>query len=230
MIKSFTFLSLLACPFYLYPQSGVYVVQGQLAIQKIPEWAYLLTFEKSQLLTDSVEIHDGGFLFTGTLSCPRMANLYTGKNLKQAEAGFCLSFYLEPDTVLMTSTDTLRHMEVSGGAINASYQQLVRQLAPIYEQLKIFGKAYQADMERYAKLSVEADEYISQINAVYRPKFAAIDALHWRITKQFAQTHPDSVVSLDAIYTSAHNNFQAKDVSYVINQLSDRVKSQINDR
>ena len=142
MKYTFTFICFLIAPAWVFSQGDTYLVQGQLAIQKIPEWAYLVPDSELPQQVDSVEIKDGYFEFRGELIRPLKARVFTGKNFRQAVKGHCLYLYLEPDTVFISSPDTLRHAQVTGGPENQCYSELRTLLRQADSRLRSFAGAY----------------------------------------------------------------------------------------
>lgn len=222
MKYTFTLICFVFLPAWVFSQGGAYLVQGQLAIQKIPEWAYLVPDSELPQQIDSVEIKDGYFEFRGELMRPLKARIFTGKNYRQATKSFCLYLYLEPDTVLVSSPDTLRHAQVAGGPENQCYSELRVSLMQADSKLRSFAGAYLGIPAFYEDRSPGSDKGV-----LPDVLFRQAESLHWSVTRQFVKKYPDRWVSLDALIESVRGNREASQAAAVFNQLSASIRNSL---
>ena len=222
MKYTFTFICFLIAPAWVFSQGDTYLVQGQLAIQKIPEWAYLVPDSELPQQVDSVEIKDGYFEFRGELIRPLKARVFTGKNFRQAVKGHCLYLYLEPDTVFISSPDTLRHAQVTGGPENQCYSELRTLLRQADSRLRSFAGAYLGIPAFYEDSLAGTDKGVYP-GVLFRQS----ESLHWSITQRFIKKYPERWVSLDALIESARGNKEASQASAVFNQLSAAIRGSL---
>ncbi len=222
MKYTFTLICFAFLPAWVFSQGGTYLVQGQLAIQKIPEWAYLVPDSELPQQIDSVEIKDGYFEFRGELMRPLKARVFTGKNFRQAMKSFCLYLYLEPDTVLISSPDTLRHAQVTGGPENQCYSELRALLMQADSKLRSFAGAYLGIPAFHEDRTPGSDKGVPP-----DVLFGQTESLHWSITRQFVKKYPERWVSLDALIESARGNREVTQATAVFNQLSASIRSSL---
>ncbi len=222
MKYTFTLICFSLLPAWVFSQGGAYLVQGQLAIQKIPEWAYLVPDSELPQQIDSIEIKDGYFEFRGELIRPLKARIFTGKNFRQATKSYCLYLYLEPDTVWISSSDTLRHAQVSGGPENQCYSELRALLREADSKLRSFAGAYLGIPAFQTGVSTGGDKGVPP-DVLFRQA----ESLHWSVTRQFIKKYPDRWVSLDALIESVRGNREASQAATVFNQLSATIRTSL---
>ncbi|SEN85870.1 protein of unknown function [bacterium A37T11] len=208
-----------------FAQVQKFTLLGQMTIQKIPKWVYLCKDGKKQP-SDSAAIIDGQFSFTGELIRPQRASLFTGRTFQEARAAYNLQFYLESDTIYISSPDTLVHASVSGGIENQRFLLLKEQLKPAYQVLKSLKLPFLQREYKLPLLSVDGSGTTEVLPGSFKNGFKKFESLHWHLTQKFIRKYPDSTVSLDALLDSLTGHPNAKELQDTYQSLSVNLRKQ----
>src|ERR1700712_1510502 len=119
-MKKIVLLALACLPAIVFAQGGQYSVQGTIAKLNAPAKVYLRYFPEKKTVTDSVELKDGKFQFSGATKgdAPMMAYLMLNKKGTGAAYDDYKVVYLEAGTITVTSVDTLGSATIAGTKTN----------------------------------------------------------------------------------------------------------------
>ena len=146
-------------------------------------------------ITDSATIKNGKFELRGTVSEPTKARLVlvlNGKKrrMRTGQADYVL-FYLEKDTTVFTSPDSLGNAKMTGSALSDQYQTLAALQAPTAQRMKALWAEYGAATAKQHLAPAFQQRHEAQEKAIRRDAGAVVRA--------YVQANPNSLVSLDAV-------------------------------
>jgi peroxiredoxin len=218
-MKLFFMPALLLAPSLLWAQTGPYTLNGKLPAYKAPAKAYLRYMDNGEAKMDSTQIQNGSFSFKGAVGTATQATLLVdkvGTGLSRTRPVASASFYLEPGTIALTSTDSLDNAVASGTPLNVDYQKLTNMLKPASTKMASLMKEYRA-MTPEQKKSKELEESLDK-------RYEAIEAEQKKVKAQFIKENPKSLVSLDALQRYDYAPSYAE-VSPMFDGLSDELKN-----
>jgi peroxiredoxin len=173
-----------------------FVIKGQLGQLSGPAKVYLRREGVYQgAITDSAAVKNGVFQLRGTAVLPGRAKLVLVQNrhyrrLLTGQADD-VPLYLEKGTITLTSPDSLVHATVVGPALNTEFQELQRQVQPVAAPLKaVLAEYFNATPDQRQLPALR-----QRLDALQTTVEPAVNA----ITAAFIKTHPQSLISLDAI-------------------------------
>ncbi len=188
---SFIFLLM---PSLLWAQGGSFVLNGTLGRVPASAKAYLRYGTGTNQRIDSARIQNGAFTLTGRVTSPRPATLFvSGNGTGSGSSGALpvLDLYVEPGTIVVSSTGGLEQAVIGGTTLNNDSQKLKTKLRPLGDQLERLMSDRQgaSPEQRRDKVFMEGlDTRYEQLQSSYRAMQAA-----------FIQTNPESLVSLDVL-------------------------------
>lgn len=161
------------------PQLMSFSVQGRIGNYSAPYKAYLSYVSPDGLRTDSTELSNGSFGFSGKVKSPRKAYLSIGSTA----AGQNLSrdsykvFFVEGEPVTIESPDSLSHALVHGGKTNSEWAELESRLKDAKDKQRTFTiemDYMRAHPDSWVSLMCMLDDYYAgQDLAPYKPLFDA---------------------------------------------------------
>ncbi|WAC42467.1 TlpA disulfide reductase family protein [Pedobacter sp. SL55] len=216
MKKLFLMLSLL--PFLAAAQQS-YILTGKLPAVKTPTKAYL-TFLKNGawVETDSTEVKNGKFQFTGTLDEPKDVILAvrpttTGKR-------DYISFILENSKITLESKSTLANALVTGSVAEKENSEREAMIKPLTEKIMSLQKEYgkknkDGQFEKPIEIRKKAGDAVSMLVAEIK-----------NTNRKFVESHLNSYAGLSAynLYI-LDSKFVAKEEEPLFNRFSAALKS-----
>ncbi|RZK68111.1 MAG: AhpC/TSA family protein [Pedobacter sp.] len=124
-----------------------FVLNGKVAQLSAPAKAYLSYRVGENQVTDSAEIKNGAFSFSGNLTSPVSANLRLKHNdapqdpTKKTPLDV-LTFYLENAKISLTAADSVKNATIKGSQINLDNQTLKASLKPYTDQMAGLNAEY----------------------------------------------------------------------------------------
>ncbi|UCJ07706.1 AhpC/TSA family protein [Chitinophaga pendula] len=204
-------------PFATHAQEADYTIQGQLGKSNVYPKAYLYSSNGKGRLIDSVDIKDGAFIFKGRTDRSAKAFLFTGHSLAQSYAGDRVIFYLEKGNTKIQSPDSLAHARVSGGTVNTTFLAYKALTAATDRRSDSITNAY------YAMTPEERAQ--EDFKKKYQAANAALAVAQGQIVKTFIKKHPNTIVSLDALYEWAGDDPDPDAAAPVFALLSNEMKT-----
>jgi peroxiredoxin len=183
----------LAAPLALCAQKGAFTIEGKIGTINAPAKVYLTYRQSNGPITDSALVENGAFEFKGTVAEPVQGTIvlnYLGSGTKGKRV-HKRTLYLEAATISINSADSLTNATITGSKVNADYDQLVKVLKPSTEKMDAF-------MADYFALPPEKQKDTA-IRAVLDKKYNAIDEEQKAAYVGFIKSHPNTIVSLDAL-------------------------------
>lgn len=204
-------LAIACClPLGLMAQKG-YTIHGKVGSLNAPAKAYLGYTQAGKKVLDSVELHNGSFLFTGQLSSPVQASIIVKHDtavLSKMARRDEMSFYIENADITVTASDSIYKAVVKGSATNDDQQTLTRLQKPYRKTADSVTKVY------YAKTVEERKDsaFKKALGAVMSASQAGYDS----VSRQFIAAHLNSYIALQT--------FQYVDLGYNFNPDTAAVK------
>ena len=178
--------------------------------------AYLYYEKEGTLSTDSTDVVNGKFRMAGQLEGPVFARLIFTPKSTAAFGSATLSFYLEPGTVSISSTDTLKNVAISGSKSDIDFLPIRKDLLAYNAKLRV--------------LNQEARQYLAAndtaaIKTVRRKMQALEEGLKNDTYRKFVQQQLASPVSLYALNQVAGGFLNPEEIEPLFNNLSEQVRN-----
>jgi peroxiredoxin len=168
--------------------------------------------------TDSVDLKDGEYQFTGTIGEPVAARFRVkyaaGENtVNKREVA---TVFLQPGKIKLTSVDSFTNMRVKGSKAQGEFNKLTKLATPYEERIKPLIAKYQEygkakDRENQAKVEEEIDAISEERND--------------KVYGEYVKNNPSSPVAMYALELYAGYDIDADKIEPVFNSLSAEVKS-----
>ena len=221
-MKKLIFGLLLLFPFLAHAQENFSLV-GKVGTEGAPAKAFLLYRNGKQTVTDSVELKDGSFKFSGTIQEPTPARLIIDhKGLgfsKTKNDADMMMMYLDKDVVKIQSPDSLKRAVFPGSVINAEYNKYKAQMAAITAELNKIHEDHNQAPEKIRKDSAAIKGYQEKVYAAEK-KYIAMQI-------EFIKTNPNSYVSLAALREAAGPFIDVQAIEPVFNRLTATLKTSV---
>ncbi|MCL6523206.1 MAG: AhpC/TSA family protein [Thermoflavifilum sp.] len=159
-------------------------------IQGAPSgWVFLMHQQGDSTITDSVQIKNGHFKFTGKVDQPTLFMLSLPNSMQE------LDFFVENSHIQINGQiDSLNKARVNGSQSQLDYEAFQQQMQPFSQQYMQLYQVYE-DAVRQGRLTQIQDS----INAAAD----RIDSLQSQAMLSFVRQHPKSIVSA---WVVAHSN------------------------
>ncbi len=172
-------------------------------------------------ITDSVEVKDGTYQFSGTVAEPLMLTLRVryplgadGKPVKVFSQGDYAPVFIGPGTIKVSSADSLSNITVSGSAANDEYKKLTALLKPVNEQMR-------AESAIYSKAAKEKNESARKAS---EEKLDSLDKVTRELNGQYVKNNSRSPIAHYALVNYAGWEIDPVAVEPLLNQLSPEQK------
>jgi peroxiredoxin len=217
-MKKLISAAIVSLPAIAFAQDGKYTVQGKVGSLNAPSKIYLQYQVKDKTTTDSVNLKNGEFQFSGTVGAVPV-NAYLVLNEK-GTGGIVYhdykSIYLENGIIKVNSDGKLNEAKVDGPKTNqenAEYDALNKPLNDAQDALDAKVKAATPEQ----KNSEEFERAITK-------EQKALDAKSNEVNAGFIKSHPGSYISLMALEMYAAYGADYADVNPLYESLSPEVK------
>lgn len=219
-MKKLIFGLLLLFPFLAHAQENFSLI-GKVGTESAPAKAFLLYRNGKQTVTDSVELKDGAFKFSGTIQEPTPARLIidhkgVGFSKTKNDADMMMT-YLDKDVVKIQSPDSLKRAVFPGSVINAEYNKYKAQVAGITAELNKIHEDYGKAPETLRKDSAARKEYEEKVYAAEK-RYSAKQF-------EFIKANTNSYVSLAALREAAGPFIDVQTIEPVFNLLTATLKT-----
>jgi len=210
-ILTFAGLILPLCTFAQQP----FLIQGKAAAFKPGTPVYFSYPSARGYVLDSSIVKDGVFSFKGTVNEPFKGTLLLKPAVKGAVKDQ-LTLYVEPATIRVTVSDSLKSAKVSGSKINADDQVLLAFTKQAQEEIARINAAYQG-------ASAEQKKDVEFMRTFAKQYTQATDHLS-KLQLEFAGNHPDSYVSLSILAPLASKEKFLDDAEKIFLNLSTPIR------
>ncbi|MBS1523718.1 MAG: AhpC/TSA family protein [Bacteroidetes bacterium] len=209
-------------PAIAFAQDGKYTVQGKVGNLNAPAKIYLQYQVKDKTTTDSVNLKNGEFQFSGTVgAAPVSAYLVLNE---KGTGGIVYhdykSIYLEKGTINVNSSGKLNEAKVDGPKTNQEnieYDALNKSINDEQDALDAKVKAETPEQKN-------SEEYQRTITKEQKE----LDAKSNEVNANFVKSHPGSYISLMALEMYAAYGADYADVKPLYESLSPEVKQSEN--
>jgi peroxiredoxin len=183
-----------------------------------PDWVYLQYRVNGEWKSDSAQLKDGKYEFSGEIEEPVLGRLRVkyvpgedGKKVNTVSSRDMVSVFLQPGKIKAASIDSFSNIQVEGSAAHAEYAKLQSQTKPYREKLEPL----------YAKHSeyVKAKDKTNQLKI--EDEVDAIDKeMSEKVYGAYAKKNPSSPIALYALQQYAGWDIDANKIEPVFNALS----------
>ncbi len=181
-----------------------FVVNGKIGTLSAPAKVWLLTSKNGALHEDSAFINNGVFSIRGTAEHKdeRVFLVISPSGNRRGKTDY-MQFYLDADTIALTSPGSLSDVKIEGGPLNRDEAELKAAVGPVEAKIKA--------------ANTDDDAVDEQSLALLREKKAAYLG--------FIRSHPNSIISLEALKVFGGHVPDAREVGPAFDLLTDSVRS-----
>lgn len=215
--------------------TDTFVINGKLGSVTTPAKVYLSYQLGANNVTDSANVVNGAFSFTGTIINPVNATIavnYKGLplekfidgNYKYAENGGLISktaddldFFLEKGTITITSKDSIDKAQITGSQLNIDNVKLQAQLKAINQK----GEKLMAE----AKAATPEQQKSAAFRSAMQARYKALQTEQKTTLKSFISANPDSYLSLLALTSVSGPSPDVSEVEPLYSSLSQNIKN-----
>jgi len=186
-----------------------FTLKGEIGDWDSPATLYFSYWNDGNEVTDTTQLKNGKFSFSGNIGEPAAARLimdYTGVGMgPAAQAGHILYLYLENGVIELQSADSLQHVAFVKSPINDAHQEYLRYVGGQIQDLaaRMNAKVMQASPEQ-----LNDSLFMDGLNKEYRQ---LLDD-RARKQQQYVREHPDSYFSVVAISESVSSDFDVDEI------------------
>lgn len=214
--------------------NDTFVINGKLGNVSTPAKVYLSYQLGANNVTDSTNVVNGAFSFTGTIINPVNATIavnYKGlplekfidANYKYADNGSLISktaddldFFLEKGTITITSKDSIDKAQITGSQLNTDNVKLQAQLKAINQK----GEKLMAE----AKAATPEQQKSAAFRSAMQARYKALQTEQKTTLKSFISANPNSYLSLLALTSVSGPAPDVSEVEPLYNSLSQNIK------
>lgn len=200
-----------------------FTLKGNVAKAGEPiEWVYLSYAVNGERKSDSVQVKDGQYSFSGQLSTATMGNLRvkypagSESSKRRPMQRDYATVFLQGGNITITSVDSFSNVTVTGSKAHEEYVKLSDKAKPFAERRSELSKAY---MEaRKADNKDEAAKLDAQMDALY-------EEMNDKIYGSYVKANPQSPIALYAFQQYAGYDIKPEKVEPLFKQLPAAVRN-----
>ncbi|AMR31403.1 hypothetical protein A0256_08175 [Mucilaginibacter sp. PAMC 26640] len=231
-----SFLCLLALvPALVFAQNAKpFNIKGKVGTLNAPAKIFLTYYLGSNTVTDSSEVKNGDFAFTGVVMNPVNAAMFVsykgteyakfmqqsfpnGPQSGAAKGTDLLTFFIDKGDINIASKDSISKAVITGSKLNDDNVRLQGQLKVIIQKAQALGKEAQA--------ATAAQQQSAAFQNTMQGRYKALQAEQKTTLKNFIFANPDSYLSLLALTSVSGPSPDVAEVEPLYNALSADVKS-----
>jgi len=218
-IKLLLFLAVLAPVWGIAEET--FHLQCKVGNLNSPAKAYLMYRENGKQVFDSAQIFNGTFEFKGKVIVPTEAYIRINHdgvpdNPVIKPKYDVIAFFVENKTITITGTDSIAKATVTGSKLNDENVKVTAQLKPLIAKYDGLNQEYNSQTPEKQK----SKEYINELDARAKAIADEVKALKW----QYADTHPDSYLSIMLLNSTLKPGFDAIEAEKIFNKLLPEIK------
>jgi len=218
-IKLLLFLAVLAPVWGIAEET--FHLQCKVGNLNSPAKAYLMYRENGKQVFDSAQISNGAFEFKGKVIVPTEAYIRINHdgvpdNPVIKPKYDVIAFFVENKTITITGTDSIAKATVTGSKLNDENVKVTAQLKPLIAKYDGLNQEYNSQTPEKQK----SKEYINELDARAKAIADEVKALKW----QYADTHPDSYLSIMLLSSTLKPGFDAIEAEKIFNKLLPEIK------
>jgi hypothetical protein len=197
IVKFWAALIIVNLPSALIAQTSPFILKGKIAPLPPSAKAYLIYNDSVDRRTDSTAIINGEFNFTGTIDQPEGVYLVINKKGAGTRSRFAQYFelYLEGNTILVSSPDSIANATVKAGSVNADNARLQIAMAKVNAGINQLN----ADFRRASPNQRKLKEFNDDMNK----RGDSLDKEEKAVYLTFIRANPNSLLSLFALKSYA---------------------------
>ncbi|QEM12529.1 TlpA disulfide reductase family protein [Mucilaginibacter rubeus] len=214
--------------------NDTFIINGKLGNVSTPAKVYLSYQLGANNVTDSANVVNGAFSFTGTIINPVNATIavnYKGlplekfidANYKYADNGSLISktaddldFFLEKGTITIASKDSIDKAQITGSQLNIDNVKLQAQLKAINQK----GEKLMAE----AKAATPEQQKSAAFRSAMQARYKALQTEQKTTLKSFISANPNSYLSLLALTSVSGPAPDVSEVEPLYNSLSQNIR------
>ncbi|MCC8145497.1 MAG: AhpC/TSA family protein, partial [Bacteroidales bacterium] len=174
---------------------GTYSIQGKIGSYNSPAKIFLQYVENGNMITQSSDLKNGEFLFSGKITAPANGRIVLspdGSNPgNRTEPENVLPYILTAENVEINSADLLQNARVTGSSIHDDKDKLIEMLTPIFYRIEKLMQEY----ENASPEKQQDEEYVLSIQARNEKLQNEIQEKYI----EFIRKNPNSYTSLMAL-------------------------------
>lgn len=213
-MKKTLLIALSALPFAALAQKP-FTISGNLKNAPAGEKLYLSYSQDGKSISDSTELKNGSFTFSGNIKDTGRASLYRKPADKNAKRDF-LSLYIEPANIKLSASDSLKNAAITGSVTNTDNERLKTLSKPVQDKLNAINA-------EFAKLTAEQKKDKATNEAIYK-RYQETNKELEPIYLDFARKNPASYISLTTLSQLATSETAQTEAEQAYNSLSPIVK------
>jgi peroxiredoxin len=208
-------------PFLVFGQNR-YQINGTIPPLQDGAKVFLIYEIDGKSFVDSTFSRGGNFSFSGTVDYPVSSSLYLNKNpyvnrpSRNEQMDF-FRFYLEPVTMEMRASDSLKNIAISGSQINLDQDAFKKMRSAVDDKFTALNKEFYA-------LSANQQSDVNVREAFIDRERGLMDDLY-RVHLAFARQHPSSYLSLISLSFVAGQEKFIEEVKRIYSGLAEKLKS-----
>jgi hypothetical protein len=208
-------------PFLVCGQNR-YQINGEIPQLKDGSKVFLIYEIEGKSVVDSTFSRGGNFSFFGMVDYPVSSSLYLNKNpyvnrpTRNEQMDF-FRFYLEPVTMQMQASDSLKNITISGSQINLDQDAFKKMRSSVDDKFTVLNKEFYA-------LSANQQNDPKVREAFIDREKGLMDDLY-RVHLAFARQHPSSYLSLISLSFVAGQERFMEEVKRIYADLAEKLKS-----
>ncbi|MCD0490200.1 AhpC/TSA family protein [Pedobacter sp. MC2016-14] len=216
MLSALALAPLLGCA-----QSSDFNLMGKVNPLNVPTKAYLVYRLEGKQVIDSAVVTNGAFQFKGVSEGPLQAQLlldHAGKGISTlGRTADVKALYLEPGTVTLTATDSVKKAKITGSKINAEFDKYSALLTGPEKAMAALNAEYASAPEDKKKDNAFRSDL--------QQRFEKFASEREAIQNTYIKQNPNSYFSLEALTESAGNGIDVEKVEPVFKSLSPAVRA-----
>jgi len=202
-----------------------FTVNGDIKGLKTGDKVYLVYRADDKSVTDSATVTNGAFAFKGTLAGPTSGNLFLNKNpfVNRPAKGEVLDYmtlFLEPASIKVTGTDSIKKAVISGSLVNDDNKKLKALTKPVDDEIAAINSDYAKLTPEQQKDPKKREEAMAR----YEKATAALAP----ILLTYADNNPKSFISLTSLSQLVSDPDQVVAVEKAFTKLSPELKATAN--
>jgi peroxiredoxin len=216
-MKRFTIILIylfMSVPAMLHAQQINFKISGQIGKVRFKEKAYLFYRQPAGFGADSAVIHNGHFIFTGSVPDTRTAILQIGSGTA-GTVNQQIIIYLESEPLLIKGSSSIDQASITGGPLNRDNFILQKMLRPISKELFALSLANNKEPAGGAKKDFK----------IWSRKVSdSLELEKKRICTTFISGHPGSMISLYSLQDMINAVGEVSEIAPLFESFSAKVR------